>query len=67
MPKAWYDIMALVYLSSVPRSFNESLLTQRGHSRFRLLPPYREHLSQAFARFFMRVGLTIPVEKKWQT
>lgn len=22
-----------------------------------LLPPYREHLSQAFARFFMRVGL----------
>ena len=26
-------------------------------SRQRLLPPYREHLSQAFARFFMRVGL----------
>jgi len=26
-------------------------------SRPRLLPPYREHLSQAFARFFMRVGL----------
>ena len=25
--------------------------------RLRLLPPYREHLSQAFARFFMRVGL----------
>lgn len=25
--------------------------------RNRLLPPYREHLSQAFARFFMRVGL----------
>lgn len=25
--------------------------------RTRLLPPYREHLSQAFARFFMRVGL----------
>lgn len=25
--------------------------------RVRLLPPYREHLSQAFARFFMRVGL----------
>jgi hypothetical protein len=27
-----------------------------GH-RLRLLPPYREHLSQAFARLFMRVGL----------
>lgn len=26
-------------------------------SRLRLLPPYREHLAQAFARFFMRVGL----------
>jgi len=25
--------------------------------RLRLLPPYREHLSQAFARYFMRVGL----------
>lgn len=25
--------------------------------RKRLLPPYREHLSQAFARYFMRVGL----------
>lgn len=25
--------------------------------RIRLLPPYREHLSQAFARHFMRVGL----------
>ena len=26
-------------------------------SRWRLQPPYREHFSQAFARFFMRVGL----------
>ncbi|RBA29024.1 hypothetical protein [Flavobacterium tibetense] len=25
--------------------------------RVRLNPPYREHLSQAFARYFMRVGL----------
>jgi hypothetical protein len=25
--------------------------------RLRLLPPYREHLAQAFARFFMRIGL----------
>ena len=25
--------------------------------RIRLMPPYREHLAQAFARFFMRVGL----------
>lgn len=26
-------------------------------NRIRLLPPYREHLSQSFARYFMRVGL----------
>ncbi len=32
--------------------------------RQRLLPPYREHLSQAFARFFMRVGLPIDIEMK---
>lgn len=33
--------------------------------RLRLRPPYKEHLSQAFARFFMRVGLPIdiPMEK----
>lgn len=29
--------------------------------RIRLMPPYREHLSQAFARFFMRVGLPVDV------
>ena len=51
---------------TVPRSFLEFLLQQREHSRFRLLPPYREHLSQAFARFFMRVGLPISIEKKWK-
>jgi len=34
-------------------------LRQKAQSRLhaRLLPPYREHLSQAFARYFMRVGL----------
>lgn len=29
--------------------------------RLRLLPPYREHLSQAFARFIMRVGLPVDI------
>jgi hypothetical protein len=31
------------------------------HRRVRLLPPYREHLAQMFARFYMRVGLPIEV------
>lgn len=35
------------------QQYVSSLLTPRP----RLLPPYREHLAQALARFFMRVGL----------
>jgi len=29
--------------------------------RVRLSPSYREHLAQAFARFFMRVGLPVDI------
>ena len=32
------------------------------NNRIRLLPPYREHLSQSFARYFMRVGLPQDIE-----
>jgi hypothetical protein len=38
------------------------LVKQICHSadkRARLLPPYREHMAQAFARYFMRVGLPV--------
>lgn len=51
---------------TVPREFLESLILRRGEPRLRLLPPFREHLSQAFARFFMRVGLPVPIEGTWQ-
>lgn len=50
---------------TLPRSVLESLLAARGAPRPQLLPPCREHLSQAFARFFMRVGLPTPVTKTW--
>ncbi len=50
---------------TLPRPVLESLLQTRGRDRPQLLPPYREHLSQAFARFFMRVGLPTPVTKTW--
>ncbi len=50
---------------TLPRNFLESLLETRDQSRLRLRPPYREHLSQAFARFFMRVGLPTGVTKVW--
>ena len=36
----------------------KSIITEDdSRNRLRLLPPYKEHLSQAFARYFMRVGL----------
>jgi hypothetical protein len=50
---------------TIPREMLESLLRQRNEPRPQLLPPYREHLSQAFARFFMRVGLPTSVSTAW--
>lgn len=45
----------------LPLTFVQKLATQHG-PRLRLRSPYREHLSQAFARFFMRVGLPQDIE-----
>lgn len=47
---------------TLPRRFLESYIAATGERRVRLLPPYREHLSQAFARFFMRVGLPTDID-----
>jgi hypothetical protein len=41
---------------SLPLTFVRKRAARTG-AGLRLLPPYREHLSQAFARYFMRVGL----------
>ncbi|MEG4801720.1 hypothetical protein QUB63_17700 [Microcoleus sp. ARI1-B5] len=41
---------------SLPLPFVRRLVREPG-KRIRLLPPYREQLAQAFARYFMRVGL----------
>lgn len=37
------------------------ILAETTNPRLRLLPPYREHLAQAFARFIMRVGLPVDI------
>jgi len=47
---------------SVPKTF--IIETLKGKTRKRLLPPYREHLSQSFARYFMRVGLPVDIDRK---
>lgn len=46
---------------SLPKAFVRQWASDQG-KRLRLCPPYREHLSQAFARFFMRVGLPQDIE-----
>lgn len=48
---------------SIPLVFLEMLIPKQNESRFRLLSPYREHLSQSFARSYMRVGLPTPVQE----
>jgi len=50
------------HIYSVPKKFIESVIKDK--HRKRLLPPYREHLSQSFARYFMRVGLPIDIPKE---
>lgn len=46
---------------TLPKDFVLAFATSLG-KRVRLLSPYKEHLSQAFARYFMRVGLPRPLK-----
>jgi hypothetical protein len=48
-------------VSSLPVFFLNSWIKEQEGERLRLLPPYREHLSQAFARVYMRVALPIDI------
>ncbi len=56
-----HRIVDFHYIYSAPRTFLESLLEQRKKTRLRMMPPYREYVSQAFARYFMRIGLPKPI------
>jgi hypothetical protein len=51
-----YQVVTFNEIYSIPYRFikNESLTQPK---RIRLLPPFREHLAQAFARRFMRIGI----------
>lgn len=46
---------------SVPKDFIKAIINNKPYKR--LLPPYKEHLSQSFARYFMRVGLPVDIPK----
>jgi hypothetical protein len=52
---------------TVPVLFLQKWLVTEDQNRIRLLPPYREHLSQAFARYFMRVGLPLDIDPVWNS
>ena len=51
-----FRVVDFRYIYTLPLDFCREFAVKMP-SRVRLLSPYREHLSQAFARFFMRVGL----------
>jgi len=52
-------IVDLQQIHSMPIPLLRARASKERH--LRLLPPYREHLSQSFARVFMRVGLPIDI------
>jgi hypothetical protein len=57
-----YYIVDFHHIHSVPKKFIENIISNK--NRIRLLPPYREHLSQSFARYFMRVGLPSDISRE---
>ena len=59
-----YQVIDLRRVFSAPFSVVKQAAINQGN-RVRLLPPYREHLAQAFARRFMRVGLPIDLPREY--
>jgi hypothetical protein len=57
-----FRVVDFHHIYAVPKSYLQQVAL-RHDPRLRLLPPYREHLSQAFARYFMRVGLPSDISR----
>jgi hypothetical protein len=55
-PRLEWSVVIFHWLSTLPKIFLRDFAASLG-PRLRLRSPYREHLAQAFARYFMRVGL----------
>lgn len=56
-----YKVVDFLNIYSLSKDTLQSIADSKD-KRIRLLPPYREHLSQAFARYFMRVGLPYDID-----
>ena len=57
-----FYVVSFRHIHSIPKRYIKALIKNK--IRKRLLPPYREHLSQSFARYFMRVGLPTNISKE---
>lgn len=67
-PQLSWSIVDFRVVFSVERSRLVHFVAQPGSKqRLRLVPPYKEHFAQAFARFFMRVGLPLDAAEFAQT
>ncbi len=58
-----YQIVDLRQIFSVPLALVKRVVSNT-IDRIRLCPPYREHLAQAFAQQFMRIGLPIDLPRE---
>lgn len=58
-----FSVVDFHRIYSLPKDYLKNIAV-RVNIRLRLLPPYREHLSQAFARYFMRVGLPLDIDRE---
>lgn len=57
-PELPWSVVDFRVVYSIQRSRLDDVVAQPGSKqRLRLVSPYKEHFAQAFARFFMRVGL----------
>ena len=59
-----YQVVDLSRIFSVPYGYVKKFANAQ-ETRIRLLPPYREHLAQAFAKRFMRVGLPLDLPREY--
>ncbi len=56
-----FSVVDFHQIFSLPKNYILEVIKEQ-QTRLRLLPPYREHLSQAFARYFMRVRLPSDID-----
>lgn len=59
-----YQVINLRDIYNVPYGYVKEIASKI-EQRVRLLPPYKEHLAQAFAKQFMRVGLPIDISREY--